>query len=103
MVTAVVTSESADQLADRLARWTIVNATGSLFHLRFADTRRLPAIARALQPEQLADFIGPALQWRCVGRDGRSAATEGTLMLSARSVAGFWILAAMLLGLMVLT
>ncbi|UZD56511.1 DUF4123 domain-containing protein [Caldimonas aquatica] len=71
MVTAVVTSESADQLADRLARWAIVNATGSLFHLRFADTRRLPAIARALQPEQLADFIGPALQWRCIGRDGR--------------------------------
>lgn len=71
MVTAVVTSDSADQLADRLARWTIVNATGSLFHLRFADTRRLPAIARALRPEQLAEFIGPALQWRCVGRDGR--------------------------------
>lgn len=71
MVTVLTTPETAAQLADRLARWSIVNAAGTTFHLRWADTRRLPAIAGALRPEQLAELIGPASQWHCIGRDGR--------------------------------
>lgn len=71
MVTALVTRETPDRLAARLARWVIVQVTDSAFHLRLADTRRLPALAGALRPEQLADAIGPVAQWRCIGRDGR--------------------------------
>lgn len=71
MVTAVRTHESPAALADRLARWSIVDAAGTLFHLRWADTRRLPKLAEVLQPQQRSALIGAAQAWWCIGRDGR--------------------------------
>ena len=37
----------------------------------FLETSYLVLYGELPTAEQLAEFIGPALQWRCVGRDGR--------------------------------
>ncbi|GJI94495.1 hypothetical protein RugamoR57_12130 [Duganella caerulea] len=65
----IVTPESIEQLAARLIPWCVVDADGYTLALSFADTRILPALADALTPEQRGQFVGPALQWRCTGRD----------------------------------
>jgi hypothetical protein len=70
MVTAVHTRESPEELADRLAQWSIVDAAGTLLHLRWGDTRRLPKLAQVLQPQQRTALIGLAQAWWCIGRDG---------------------------------
>ncbi len=71
MVTAIATTDTSAQLADRLARWCVVEVTGSAFNFRFPDTRRLPAIARVLRPGQRVDMLGPTCEWHCVNRRGQ--------------------------------
>lgn len=70
MVSAVATFENAAQLAVRLAAWCIVEVDGQRFNFRFPDTRRLPGIFDALTRQQRAEFVGGALAWHYIGRDG---------------------------------
>lgn len=70
MLSVIVTPEPWRELAARLAAWCVVEADGQHFNFRFADTRRLPTILKALDPAQRAQFAGPATQWRTIGRDG---------------------------------
>jgi len=70
MVHAIVTPESQQALGQRLARWCVVEADGQCFNFRFPDSRRLPGIYRHLTAAQRAQLVGPALQWRFIGRDG---------------------------------
>lgn len=70
MVSVIQTHEDLRQLAARMAAWTVVEADGQRFHLRFADTRRIPAIVQALDPGQRAQLLGPATSWTCVTRSG---------------------------------
>jgi hypothetical protein len=71
MVSMIETSESLRELADRLAAWCVVEADGQRFNLRFPDTRRLPAIFKALNEQQRAQIAGPAVRWSYTRRDGR--------------------------------
>lgn len=87
MVSAIHTPEPLDMLARRLAAWCVVEANGQRFHLRFADTRRLPAIFAALYPKQKGEFLGPALSWSYVSRRGtwkelESGSTDAGIALS---------------------
>jgi len=70
MVSVIQTHEDLKRLAARMAAWTVVEADGQRFHLRFADTRRIPAIVQALEPGQRAQFLGPATSWACITRSG---------------------------------
>jgi len=70
MISAIRTSESLDTLAQRLARWCVVQAAGQHINLRFPDTRRLPDIYGVLCAEQRADMFGPAVRYSYLGRDG---------------------------------
>ena len=70
MVSVIQTHEDLGQLAARMAAWTVVEADGQRFHLRFADTRRISAIVQALDPDQRAQFLGPATSWACTTRNG---------------------------------
>ncbi|TXG02050.1 DUF4123 domain-containing protein [Massilia arenae] len=70
MVSVIRTHEDLGQLAARITAWTVVEADGQRFHLRFADTRRIPAIVQALDPGQRAQLLGPATSWACVARSG---------------------------------
>jgi hypothetical protein len=70
MVSLVETPEPIEALAQRLAAWCIVEADGQRFNFRFADTRRLPAIFRALDLQQRAQLAGPAVRWSYVTRSG---------------------------------
>jgi len=70
MVSVIQTHEEVKQLAARMAAWTVIEADGQRFHLRFADTRRIPAIVQALEPGQRAQFLGPATSWACIMRSG---------------------------------
>lgn len=70
MVSVIQTDEDLGTLAARMAAWTVIEADGQCFHLRFADTRRIPAIVRALGVEQRAQFLGPATNWVCITRRG---------------------------------
>lgn len=71
MVSVIETPESFDELFGRLATWCIVEAEGSLFNFRFADTRRLPTIVRVLTNEQKKCFLGSTKRWSYIGRDGK--------------------------------
>jgi hypothetical protein len=71
MVSVIETREPSPALAARLAAWCIVEADGQRFNFRFADTRRLPAILKALDRSQRGQFTGPAVSWSQIGRDGR--------------------------------
>ncbi|MCS0658181.1 DUF4123 domain-containing protein [Massilia terrae] len=71
MVSALETQETADRLAARLAAWCIVEADGQRFNFRFSDTRRLPSILNTLSGAQLRQFLGPAVRWTYLSRDGR--------------------------------
>jgi hypothetical protein len=71
MVSAIETTETLRELAERLAAWCVVEADGQRFNFRFADTRRLPAIFNTLSALQRASFAGPAVRWSYVARDGR--------------------------------
>lgn len=70
MVSAMVTSESCEMLAARLAEWCIVECGDQSFNFRFPDTRRLPAIFNVLNAEQRHQLVGPCSQWAYIGRDG---------------------------------
>lgn len=70
MISAIETTESLSAIANRAAVWCIVDADGSRFNFRFADTRRILAISRILTAEQMASFLGPASNWSFIGRDG---------------------------------
>jgi len=70
MVSVIQTHEDMKQLAARMAAWTVIEADGQRFHLRFADTRRIPAIVQALEPGQRTQFLGPATSWACIIRSG---------------------------------
>lgn len=71
MLSVIETSEPFEHLAARLAAWCIVEADGQRFNFRFADTRRLPGIYKALNPTQRAELTGPATDWRYVNRHGQ--------------------------------
>lgn len=73
MVSLIDTPEPMEALSQRLAAWCIVEADGQRFNFRFADTRRLPGIHRALSATQRAQLLGPAVRWSYVARDGRWA------------------------------
>jgi len=70
MVSVIQTQEDVKQLAARMAAWTVIEADGQRFHLRFADTRRIPAIVQVLDPGQRAQLLGPATSWACIARSG---------------------------------
>ena len=70
MVSVIQTHEDMKQLAARMAAWTVIEADGQRFHLRFADTRRIPAIVQVLNPGQRAQLLGPATSWACITRSG---------------------------------
>lgn len=70
MLSAIVTHDTADTLARRLAAWCVVEVDGQRFNFRFPDTRRLPAILATLTGAQRAEMLGHAVSWRHVGRDG---------------------------------
>jgi len=71
MLHAITTSESTRALGQRLEQWCVVVADGDRFNFRFPDTRRIAGIYRHLTPLQRAHFVGPAISWRYIGRDGR--------------------------------
>lgn len=71
MLSAIETPESLYRLAARLAAWCVVEADGQCFNFRFPDTRRLPAIFKALTLQQRAAFTGPMKRWSYMSRDGR--------------------------------
>ena len=70
MLSVIETSESLIELSERLSAWCIVEADGQRFNFRFADTRRLPAIIRTLDPAQRAQFLGPVVRWAFITRSG---------------------------------
>lgn len=70
MVSALISEEPPSKLAARLAGWCLVDASGQYFNFRIGDTRRLPAIYRALTPPQRHSLHGPASAWHYVDRSG---------------------------------
>lgn len=70
MLSALTTYESAEQLAERLAAWCVVDVDGQSFNFRFPDTRRLPAIFDTLTQQQQGEFIGNAIKWHYISRKG---------------------------------
>ncbi|MCC2955837.1 DUF4123 domain-containing protein [Massilia sp. IC2-477] len=70
MVSVIETPEPWQDLAARMAAWCIVEADGQRFNFRFADTRRVPAVVKTLDPAQRGQFVGPAVSWSHIGRDG---------------------------------
>lgn len=73
MVSAITTTESAAELAQRLSPWCVVKADGQYLNFRFPDTRRLPDILGILDAKQFAEFTGMAMGWRYIGRAGEWA------------------------------
>jgi hypothetical protein len=70
MVNVIETPEPWQDLAARLAAWCVIEADGQRFNLRFADTRRLPAVLKTLTASQRRQFAGPAVSWSYIARDG---------------------------------
>ncbi|MGI4844395.1 MAG: DUF4123 domain-containing protein [Janthinobacterium lividum] len=70
MLGVIESPEPWPDLAARLAAWCIVENDGQRFNFRFADTRRLPAILKALDARQRGQLTGPAVSWSYIGRDG---------------------------------
>lgn len=70
MLGVIATPEPWRELAARLAAWCVIEADGQRFNFRFADTRRLPAILKTLDPAQRRQFTGSAAHWHHIGRDG---------------------------------
>ncbi|MGJ9418277.1 DUF4123 domain-containing protein [Massilia sp. CMS3.1] len=70
MLSVLTTYESAERLAKRLAAWCIVEVDGQNFNFRFPDTRRLPMIFETLTQQQRREFIGNAIGWHYISRDG---------------------------------
>lgn len=70
MISLIESPETLEQLAARLAAWCVVEVDGQRFNFRFADTRRLPAIYQALDATQRSQFVGPAVAWSYIARNG---------------------------------
>ncbi|MGX4640733.1 DUF4123 domain-containing protein [Massilia sp. SYSU DXS3249] len=70
MLSVIITYESEEQLAKRLAAWCIVEVDGQNFNFRFPDTRRLPAIFETLTPRQRRELTGNAIGWYYISREG---------------------------------
>lgn len=87
MISAIITTESLQDLATRLAPWCVVEADGQRFNFRFPDTRRLPDILTTLTEEQRASLTGPASSWHYIARDGswRTASMQPTPVPSSAS------------------
>ncbi len=76
---AVICIHAADALPtllSRLKRWTVVSCGDMQFNFRFTDTRRLPAIHRALTPTQKASLFGHHDQWAFMSRHGQWEALQ---------------------------
>jgi hypothetical protein len=71
MVSAICTTEPVHAIAQRLARWCVVQAAGQHINLRFPDTRRLADICGVLTDEQRADMFGPAKHCIYMRRNGK--------------------------------
>ncbi len=71
MISAIETSESRTELAERLAAWCVVEVDEQRFNFRFPDTRRLPTVFGALSAEQRAALAGPATRWSYIDRSGK--------------------------------
>ncbi len=71
MISVIETSESLVQLSNRLAAWCVVEVDRQRFNFRFPDTRRLPAVFKALTEEQRANFTGPMKRWVYAARNGQ--------------------------------
>lgn len=76
MLSVIESPEAFVTLAERLSAWTIVASDGARFNFRFADTRRLPAILRVLNEDQLGAIAGAAFTWRYVDRTGNWTVTS---------------------------
>lgn len=63
LLTHIVSSEPLPELQLRLQQWVRVNADGSMFMMRFADTRRQADIVQVMTGPQRAAFMGPAVRW----------------------------------------
>lgn len=63
LLTHIVSKEVLPELQLRLQQWVRVNADGTMFMLRFADTRRQRDIVEAMTKPQRAAFMGPAVHW----------------------------------------
>jgi hypothetical protein len=70
MLSVLTTYESAEQLAERLSAWCIVEVGGQNFNFRFADTRRLPKIFETLTQQQRRGLVGNTIGWHYISRDG---------------------------------
>lgn len=70
MLSVIETPENLDELHIRLAAWCVVDVDGMSFNFRFSDTRRLPSIFQTFTGEQRAHFVGPAVRWSYIHRDG---------------------------------
>lgn len=73
MLSMIRTSETIDVLGLRLRAWCLIGVDQQRFNLRWADTRRLPAIVSALDEVQHAQFFGPLTAWRYIDRNGQWA------------------------------
>lgn len=73
MLTGFVTHEALPEQAYRLSRWCRVEAGGTQFNLRFADTRRLGPLLDSLTAEQRAAFLGPVASVHIQTRQGEWA------------------------------
>lgn len=71
MLSVVATYETAAAIGERLAAWCVVEAGDQRFNFRFPDTRRLPAIFRALTPRQRGQMLGRSIAWHYIDRAGR--------------------------------
>lgn len=70
MISSIVSPEPLLHLANRLRSWCIVEHGGQRLNLRYADTRRLPDIVEVLSSPQCMALIGPAYEWKYIGRTG---------------------------------
>jgi len=73
MISLIDSAEPLELLAERLSRWCIVEADNQFFNLRYADTRRLPAIYSTLTAQQRSNMLGDARSLWFMGRDGKWA------------------------------
>jgi hypothetical protein len=85
MISAIVSSETQTQIAERLAAWCVVEVDKQWFNFRFPDTRLLPRIFSVLTLEQRQQIAGPATHWSFMGRNG--VWQELQLDPSARAIA----------------
>jgi Domain of unknown function (DUF4123) len=75
-VICIQSDDAPPGLLSRLKRWTVVSCGDMQFNFRFTDTRRLPAIHRALSQSQRASLFGARDQWSFMNRQGKWEALQ---------------------------